>query len=101
MSLRDDIAADIESVFLGEDGFGDRRVIEGREMRAVFYDEEILLENPEYGLATRRWVLQVSTADLEYSKKSGATLEIDGRLYLVETWREELGICVISLTAKQ
>lgn len=101
MSFRDDMAADIDSVFLGEDGFSERRVIEGREMRAVFYDEEILLENPEYGLASRRWVLQVSAADLDYSKKSGATLEIDGRLYIVETWREEAGMCVISLTAKQ
>ena len=98
MSLKSDMAVDISEVFLNTEDFGDVHVVDGNEIVAVFYDEEIQPNDPEFGLVSKKWTLQASSADMPPPRKPGATLEIDDRVNLVETWREELGMSVVSLS---
>lgn len=101
MTLKDDIVADIESVFLDEDDFAERRVVEGQEVVAVFYEDELQPADSNMGLVVKTFVLQAKTGDLPPAKKPGATIDIDGRLYVVQTWRTDCGMAVVKLTAKQ
>ena len=99
MSLKDDIAADIDS-FLDLSEFAALHVVEGREINAVLYDESIVVQDREYSLTETQWTLQARTTDLPKNGEAGDALDIDGILYTVDTWREEMGMSVITLRAR-
>lgn len=98
MSLEDDMIRDLDEVFLNEDGFATRHVVEGRQITAVIYDTDIQPNDPLYGLFIKKKVLQGKSADFPPNKKHGQTLEIDGRLYNIETVRHDAGMIVYTLT---
>lgn len=98
MSLKADMNADISEVFLSLEDFGERHVVDGKEIIAVFYDEELIPGNQDYGLTVKKRTLQAATADMPQPQEAGSTLEVDDRVYLVAAWREELGMSVVSLT---
>lgn len=53
MSLKADMNADISEVFLNLEDFGERHVVDGKEIIAVFYDEELIPGNQDYGLTVK------------------------------------------------
>lgn len=101
MSLKDDIAADIDEVFLAEDDFAGRYVVEGKKVLAVFYEEDLEPADSNMGLVVKTFILQAKVDDLPPAKKPGALLEINGRKYIIQTWRSDCGMAVVKLTANQ
>ena len=98
MSLKADMNADISEVFLNLEDFRERLVVDGKEIIAVFYDGELMPGNLDYVLSFKKLTLQAGSADMQQPQEAGSTLEVDDRVYLVATWREELGMSVVSLT---
>lgn len=101
MSLKDDMAADVGNVFLNEDDFAERHVVEGRELTAVFYEDDLEPSDSNMGLVIKTFILQAKSGDMPPVRKPGATLDIDGRLFIVQTWKTDCGMSVVKLTAKQ
>lgn len=101
MSLKDDMASDMKSVFLNEGDFAERHVVEGRELIAIFYEEDLEPSDSNMGLVIKTYVLQAQRGDMPHVRKPGATLDIDGRLLIVQTWKTDCGMSVVKLTAKQ
>lgn len=99
MSLKDDIASDLDK-FLDLSEFASRHVVNGREISAVLYDESIVVQDREYSLTETQWTLQAKKEDLPEYGEAGDTLDIDGILYTVDTWRDEMGMIVITLRAR-
>lgn len=98
MSLEDDMAGDVDSVFLNEQEFASRHVVEGREVPVILYDEEMEPNSPEFGLVLRKRMLQGKLEDMPSGKRPGQTLKMDGRLYMIHSLRSELGMLVFTLT---
>lgn len=98
MSLEDDMTGDVDSVFLNEHEFASRHVVEGKENTVVFYNEDMVSPHAEFGLIINRMTLQGKRADLPAGKRAGQTLKIDGRLYMIQNIRSEMGMLVFTLT---
>lgn len=98
MSLKADMNADISEVFLNLEDFGERHVVDGKEIIAVFYDEELIPGNQDYGLTVKSGHCRRPRQTCHSRQEAGSTLEVDDRVYLVAAWREELGMSVVSLT---
>lgn len=91
MSLKADMNADISEVFLNLEDFGERHVVDGKEIIAVFYDEELI---PGNRLRPYRQKADIAGGHGRHATaaEAGSTLEVDDRVYLVAAWREELGM---------
>lgn len=97
--FKDMVAADIKSVFLDLDVFGEEHEIDGNTIVCII-DEDGLLDRQ--GGAT--WAVGQSTKnvyakceDLPDRKGYGAELMVDGVPYMVNTWYENMGMATINL----
>lgn len=99
MTFRDEIAVDLDAVFLDEDEFAEWHKVEGKRIKAVLDTARAVpsSEGGELGLSQADYVLIAKTADLPKRKGAGATLNLDGRELTVGKWDEQDGMTVIDL----
>lgn len=98
MSLKDDIAADLETFFDVAE-FGEEHTVEGRKIICILDTcrSQALSGGAEKGLSEADYVLHAKTADLPKRKPAGQLLRIDGRDFEVAKWDEEDGASVVEL----
>ncbi len=100
MTLKADMARDINEVFLNEDDFAETRRVADRDILCVFYAEGRADGVDEYGVEAKpKHILQAATDDLP-SVHAGETLRIDGDLWEVRDVREEYGMTSLQLTRR-
>lgn len=90
---------DIRDVFLDLDEFAEEHRIEGRTVTAVL-DDDILRERQggqELGVAESSLMLYAAVEDLPARRPAGEGLNIDGREYVINDWREDMGVAAIAL----
>lgn len=100
MSFKEQIAADLENVFLLGDEFGELHTVEGEKIICIIdsYRKERDSGGAMYDLATADHVLMANTRDLPPRKVAGNLLNVDGKELTVEAWDEQDGLTVVGLS---
>ena len=99
MTLKDDIAADIDAVFFDDDEFAEEHVVEGAKILCVVDTcrAQASSKGTEYGLSEADYVLYAKTKDLPRRKAAGSLLRLDGRDLTISRWDEEDGVTSVEL----
>lgn len=103
MSLKDLIAADIDDVFINTDDFCDAHVIEGVSIDCSIDNDEMaqLSGGEEFGIGESVQRIFAKTSDLSDAglsyKGYGSHIEVDGKIYTVTGWIENMGMTEIHM----
>ena len=93
------VAADRRSTFLSVAEFGDRHTIDGKSIVCVL-DDDALRERQggqELSVAESSLLLFAAVEDLPARRPAGESLTVDGRVYIVNDWREDMGLATVAL----
>ena len=98
MSLKDEILNDIDNIFFILEDFGEEHIIDGKPVVCVFDDDALKLRSGsnELSVSESTLLLFVKESDLP-RKVVGDDLLIDGRIYVVDDWKVNLGVAEIAL----
>lgn len=106
-TFKECVAADIFGVFLNDQEFSDKHMVNGKEM-TVQVDENELLERDKAsggthtdGLYKSRRLIFVARSEFGPRPANGSMLSLDGRKYKVVKSTEEAGILAIELGAER
>lgn len=97
--FREMLAADIENEFLDLDYFGEEHTVAGKPITCVV-DEDIYRDSAngsEYGITGTGKVLYMRESDIQ-RQLEGTTLELDGCLYTIVSWRVDEGMSRVVIT---
>lgn len=93
------VAADRLNTFLNLNEFGEEHRVEGKTITAMI-DDDTLKERQggqELGVAESSLLLFAAVEDLPPKRPAGEGLNVDGREYIINDWREDMGIATIAL----
>lgn len=101
-SLKRMVQNDIKGVFLGAGGFGEKHMVDGREMDILVDENELVQREKKYktmaeGLHTRQLLFFVAAKDYGPLPLIGRQMELDGEYYTVTDAVDEGGMYSISL----
>ena len=98
-TLKELIAADIDSVFMLLDDFGELHRVEGKEITIIIDNDTLttMKNGNVLGVAESDMLIFAKTEDFPDKKATGSFINIDGRECIVDLWNENLGITEISL----
>ncbi len=97
--LKDLVAKDIDRVFLNLNDFGTEHDVEGKSIICVI-DEDGLQDRQggaEMAVGQSTMTLYAKREDLPDRKGYGAELMVDGIPYIINTWRESIGMTIVNL----
>lgn len=99
MSFKDEIAADLDAVFLELDEFAETHRVEGKDITCVIDSDkgQRKSDGTMYDLAQADFILMAKTADLPARKEAGSVLNLDGRELNVSEWDEQDGLTIVGL----
>jgi hypothetical protein len=99
MSLKDEILEDIDNVFLNFEDFAEEHTVEGEPIMCIFDDDELKERQGtnELGVENGTILLFAKSSDLPPRRVPNEYLEIDGKNYVIDDWRENLGMAEIIL----
>lgn len=97
-TFKEQVSADLE-VFINLDHFGEIHTIEGREVKVVLDDDKLVERQggAELGVAEADLLLFAYSANLPPKKAPGSALNIDGREYIIDDWKEDMGLATVAL----
>lgn len=95
------VARDARWTFMDPGAFADEHEVEGRDIMAVLDESVQGARDMDMGLPSATHRLFARTRDLPRRKRPGATLTVDGIPYMVESWREDMGVADIALVRAQ
>lgn len=99
MNFKEMAAADLDNVFLNLDEFGEEHEIEGSIVICIIGSD--LLRNKQEGtyyvLTDAEKMLLAKSEDLPSPKGYGDTLMVDGIPYIVQSWKEDMGLTTVTL----
>ena len=98
MSFRDEILNDINNVFLNLEDFGEEHIIDGKAVICMFDDDALKIRSGSNELSVSESTLLLFAKESDLSRKiAGDDLMIDGRIYVVDDWKVNLGIAEVAL----
>lgn len=103
MKLKDLIASDIDDVFINTDDFCDAHTIEGKTINCSIDNDEMarLRGGEEFGVGESVLRIFAKTSDLLDAglvyKGYGSHIEVDGRIYTVTDWIENMGMTEVHM----
>jgi hypothetical protein len=101
VTVREQIYADIDRVFLNIDEFGEDVTINGIELVCVPYDIDIKNGNEERGLYRGERTIQVKISDLPGKPAVNSRITYQGEPYFLHSCRDDLGMYVIQMGANR
>lgn len=96
--LKDQVATDRNAVFLALDDFAEMHVVDGAEIVCVIDNDAFKQRSPEVGVESAEVRLFAKSDDL-LRKEAGDVVDVDGVLYVVDTWHDDMGVAEVALTA--
>lgn len=98
MSLKDEIANDINNVFLDFDDFAEEHLIEGKKILCVIDNDTLKTRqgSAEIGIDESTLLVFAKVDDLP-KKKQGGVLNVDNKLYMIDDWKVNFGMAEIAL----
>lgn len=98
MSLKDEILKDIDDVFLNLEEFGETHTIDGKPVMCMFDDDALKIRSGSNELSVSESSLLLFAKESDLPRKVvGDDLLIDGRIYIVDDWKVNLGMAEIAL----
>lgn len=98
MTFKDEIAQDIDNVFLNLDDFAETHIVEGKEISCVLDDEALKTRqgSAEIGIDESTLLLFAKVEDLP-DKQRGGLLNVDHKIYMIDDWKVNFGMAEIAL----
>jgi len=96
-SFREQLEKDIRSVFLNPCEFGEMHQIEGREDLCGLTDDVYKEGDASLGVIDAELIIYATPSDLPPRKSPGASLNVDGREYIIIDWSVDAAIAKITL----
>ena len=98
MSFKDEILEDIDNVFLNLEDFAEVHSIDGKSVVCMFDDDALKMRSGsnELSVSESTLLLFAKVSDLP-RKVVGDELIIDGRIYIVDDWKVNLGVAEVVL----
>ena len=99
MTLKEEMEKDRDKVFLNIDDFADEHMINNVAVMCVFDDEELTERqgSNELAVSDSSAVLFGKCEDLPPKMPAGKVINIDGKTYTVDDWKENFGMAEIAL----
>ena len=99
MKLKDEILKDIDNVFLNIDDFADEHMINNVPIMCIFDDEELTERqgSNELAVSDSSVVLFAKSEDLPPKQPANTKIKIDGKTYIVDDWKENMGMSELAL----
>lgn len=99
MSFKDEILNDIEKVFLNLEDFGEVHTIDNKEIVCMTDNDALKIRSGSNELSVSESTLLIflKESDLPTRKVAGDNILIDGRPYIVDDWKVNLGVAEIAL----
>jgi len=97
ISFKEYLEKDIQNVFLDPSIFGELHQIEGREVLCVLTDDVYKEGDASLGVIDAEMIIYATPSDLPPRKSPGASLNVDGREYIIVDWSVDAGIAKITL----
>lgn len=98
-SFHDMVSQDIASVFFNLSEYGEVHRVAGKNISCMF-DEDQLKDRQgtdEVNIGEATTLLFARCVDLPRRTVPGNTIDVDGRIYVIDDWREDLGVATISM----
>lgn len=100
--FREMVKVDRDAVFLNPEEFGDPHTIDGRQVMAVVNGLRIAKSGMSAAaLAGAEVIVFAKNEDLPAPRAEGDTLNVDGRMFIVVSWRVDCGMAEISLRSNE
>lgn len=97
-AFKDTVAADRAAVFLSMDEFADEHTVDGVQIVCVIDSDNYAQRAPEVGVESADMRLFAPSDELQ-RKEAGDVMDIDGTLYVVVTWADDMGMAEVALSA--
>ena len=98
MSFKDDILNDVNNVFLNLEDFGEEHIIDGKPVICMFDDDALKVRSGSNELSVSESTLLLFAKESDLPRKIiGDDLLIDGRIYIVDDWKVNLGVAEVAL----
>ena len=103
MSLKDQIAADIDAIFLNTDDFADKVTLNGITLKCVIDDDRLLnrTDLQAKGVYLGERLIFVKASDLPGKPAVGARIELNGKPWFVSNVTENMGMYEIRIGANK
>ena len=100
--LKDDVAADIDEIFMDSEDFAEEHNIDGKSLLVILenetYKERSKRQSSSYeGFYGEVCILHVRESELGYMPVQGQRIVLDGKYFMVESCSNHCGILEISL----
>lgn len=98
MSLKDEIASDLDNVFLNIEEFAENHLVEGKEILCVLDNDSLKRRqgSAEIGIDESTLLLFAKVDDLP-KKQKGGLINIDHKEYIIDDWKVNFGMAEIVL----
>lgn len=98
MGFKDMVAEDIKQTFLNQKEFADAHVVDGKEVLLVIDNDELKRRQggQEYVVEESSTLFYCESKKLP-KRKPGQTLKVDGRVCLIDDWKEDMGMTTVVL----
>lgn len=99
MTLKDEIANDLNGVFLDIDEFAETHLVEGKEIKCVIDNDSLKNRqgSAEIGIDESTLLLFAQVEDLP-KKQKGGLLNVDHKEYMIDDWKVNFGMAEIVLS---
>ena len=107
--FKDMVAGDIENVFLNLDEFAEEHDLNGTKCKCILQDESVMedlsideqMSQSYPGLYGSRLLVNCKKADLPEVPVTEQMFRVDGKLYIVESCNNDMGMLTIQLVANE
>lgn len=98
MTFKEELLEDINNIFLNLDEFGEEHIINGKPVICMLDDDSLKLRqgSNELSISDSSLLLFAKESDLP-RKVVGDDLTIDGKIYIVDDWKVNLGMAEVVL----
>ena len=98
MSLKEQIAIDIDNIFFQIEDFAEIHKFEGKEIIAVVDSDSTMKVSEMLGIENVDYVVFFKTKDFKLNERIGAILNFDGKECTIESISENMGVTQVVLS---
>ena len=98
MSLKDDILNDINNLFFLLEDFGEEHIIDNKKIVCMIDNDALKIRSGSNELSVSESTLLLFAKESDLPRKVvGDDLMVDGRIYVVDDWKVNLGVAEVAL----
>lgn len=100
-SFKELVERDRRQVFIAPADFAEEHIVDGETIACVIDSDVRATSAPELGVGSGDCRLFAAAEDLGRRREAGDILDIDGSLYAITAWQEDMGVAQVSLSANR